>query len=58
MTHFRLIKSDSALAKLQEENRKLIRRERRLRKLVAQLEVLLDRELKRQEHEELPAIRF
>ena len=34
MTHFKLVKSDSKLAKLQEENRKLIRRERRLRKLV------------------------
>lgn len=58
MTCFKLVKSDSELSKLHEENRRLVRRERRLRKLVHQLEMLLDRELKRAEYEELPVIHF
>jgi hypothetical protein len=58
MQYFKLIRTDSDIAKLREEYRKVVRSERRLRKLVRNLETLLDRELRRREGEELPAIRF
>lgn len=58
MSCFKLTKPEADICRLQEEYRKLLKRERRLRKLVRQLESLLCRELKRQECEELPAIRF
>jgi hypothetical protein len=58
MQYFKLIRTDSDIAKLREEHRKVVRSERRLRKLVRNLETLLDRELRRREGEELPAIRF
>jgi hypothetical protein len=58
MQSFKLIRTDSDIAKLREEYRKVVRSERRLRKLVRNLETLLDRELRRREGEELPDIRF
>jgi hypothetical protein len=58
MQYFKLIRTNTDFAKLQEEYRKVVRRERRLRKLMHHLEMLLDRELKRQECEELPTISF
>jgi hypothetical protein len=58
MSCFKLTQPEADLCRLKEENRKLLKRERRFRKLVRQLESLLCRELKRQECEELPTIRF
>jgi hypothetical protein len=58
MNYFKPTKPEAELRSLREEYRKLLRRERRLRKLVRQLENLLGREIKRQECEEVPTIRF
>jgi hypothetical protein len=58
MPCFKLTPPEAKLRRREEEYRKLLRRERRLCKLVRQLESLLGRELKRQECEELPSISF
>jgi hypothetical protein len=58
MSCFKLTKPETELRRLKEEHRKVLRRERRLQKLVRQLESLLAREQRRQECEELPTIRL
>jgi hypothetical protein len=49
---------DMEFRTFREEYRKTLLRERRLRKLVRQLANLISREMKREECEEVPTIRF